>query len=138
VRKAISGKERGDMETVQTDNAPKAIGPYSQAIKAGNFLFTAGQIPLDPATGKLVEGDIRVQTRRVLDNLAAVLTAAGTSAASVVKTTCFLLDMADFPAFNEVYAEMFGEGKPARSTVQVAQLPLGARVEVECIVALGE
>jgi len=126
------------METVQTDNAPKAIGPYSQAIKAGNFLFTAGQIPLDPATGKLVEGDIRVQTRRVLDNLAAVLTAAGTSAASVVKTTCFLLDMADFPAFNEVYAEMFGQGKPARSTVQVAQLPLGARVEVECIVALGE
>ncbi len=126
------------METVQTDNAPKAIGPYSQAIKAGNFLFTAGQIPLDPATGKLVDGDIRVQTRRVLDNLQAVLTAAGTSAASVVKTTCFLLDMADFPAFNEVYAEMFGAGKPARSTVQVAQLPMGARVEVECVVSLGE
>ena len=125
------------METVQTDKAPQAIGPYSQAKKTGNFLFTAGQIPLDPATGKLVEGDIRVQTRRVLENLAAVLTAAGTSAAAVAKTTCFLVDMADFPAFNEVYAEMFGEGKPARSTVQVAGLPMGARVEVECIAVLG-
>jgi len=125
------------METVQTDKAPQAIGPYSQAKKTGNFLFTAGQIPLDPATGKLVEGDIRVQTRRVLENLAAVLTAAGTSAVAVVKTTCFLVDMADFPAFNEVYAEMFGEGKPARSTVQVAGLPMGARVEVECIAVLG-
>lgn len=124
------------METIQTDKAPQAIGPYSQAKKTGNFLFTAGQIPLDPATGKLVEGDIRVQTRRVLDNLAAVLTAAGSSAAAVVKTTCFLTDMADFPAFNEIYAEMFGEGKPARSTVQVAQLPMGARVEVECIAVL--
>ena len=125
------------METVQTDKAPQAIGPYSQAKKTGNLLFTAGQIPLDPATGKLVEGDIRVQTRRVLDNLAAVLTAAGTLAAAVVKTTCFLVDMADFPAFNEVYAEMFGEGKPARSTVQVAGLPMGSRVEVECIAVLG-
>lgn len=124
------------MDIVQTDNAPKAIGPYSQAIKAGEFLFTAGQIPLDPATGKLVEGDIRVQARRVLDNLVAVLEAAGTSTTKVVKTTCFLADMADFPAFNEVYSEFFAATKPARSTVQVAQLPLGAKVEVECIALL--
>ena len=124
------------VEIVQTDNAPKAIGPYSQAIKSGNFVFTAGQIPLDPATGKLVEGDIRVQAKRVLDNLSAVLAAAGSSTAQVVKTTCFLADMADFPAFNEVYAEYFSETKPARSTVQVAQLPLKSRVEVECIALL--
>jgi len=121
------------VEIVQTDNAPKAIGPYSQAIKSGDFVFTAGQIPLDPATGKLVEGDIRVQAKRVLDNLSAVLTAAGSSTAKVIKTTCFLSDMADFPAFNEVYAEYFSANKPARSTVQVAQLPLNARVEVECV-----
>lgn len=125
------------MEIVQTDDAPKAIGPYSQAIKSGDHVFTAGQIPLDPATGKLVEGDIRVQARRVMENLSAVLSAAGSSTAKVVKTTCFLANMADFPAFNEVYAEFFGETKPARSTVQVAQLPLGALVEVECIAAHG-
>jgi 2-iminobutanoate/2-iminopropanoate deaminase len=124
------------MEIVQTDNAPKAIGPYSQAIKGEQYVFTAGQIPLDPATGKLVEGDIRVQAKRVLDNLTAVLDAAGSSMGRVVKTTCFLADMADFPAFNEVYAEYFAETKPARSTVQVAQLPLNARVEVECIALL--
>lgn len=124
------------MEIVQTDNAPKAIGPYSQAIKGEHYVFTAGQIPLDPATGKLVEGDIRVQAKRVLDNLVAVLDAAGTSTAHVVKTTCFLTDLADFPAFNEVYTDYFGAGKPARSTVQVAQLPLNARVEVECIAVL--
>lgn len=123
-------------EIVQTDKAPAAIGPYSQAVKANGMLFTAGQIPLDPATGKLVEGDIRVQTRRVMDNLAAVLAAAGTAPAAVVKTTCFLADMADFPAFNEVYSTLFGETKPARSTVQVAKLPLGALVEVECVAAL--
>jgi 2-iminobutanoate/2-iminopropanoate deaminase len=121
------------MEIVQTDSAPKAIGPYSQAIRSDQYVFTAGQIPLDPATGKLVEGDIRVQAKRVLDNLHAVLDAAGSSMGRVVKTTCFLTDMADFPAFNEVYAEYFGETRPARSTVQVAQLPLNARVEVECI-----
>ncbi len=124
------------MEIVQTDNAPKAIGPYSQAIKGEHYVFTAGQIPLDPATGKIVEGDIRVQAKRVLDNLVAVLEASGTSTAHVVKTTCFLSDMADFPAFNEVYTEYFGAGKPARSTVQVARLPLDARVEVECIAIL--
>jgi len=121
------------MEIVQTDSAPKAIGPYSQAIRSEQYVFTAGQIPLDPATGKLVEGDIRVQAKRVLDNLHAVLDAAGSSMGRVVKTTCFLADMADFPAFNEVYAQYFGETRPARSTVQVAQLPLNARVEVECI-----
>jgi 2-iminobutanoate/2-iminopropanoate deaminase len=124
------------VEIVQTENAPKAIGPYSQAIKSGSYIFTAGQIPLDPATGKLVEGDIRVQAKRVLDNLTAVLAAAGSSTANVVKTTCFLADMADFPAFNEVYSEYFSETKPARSTVGVAQLPLNARVEVECIAVL--
>jgi 2-iminobutanoate/2-iminopropanoate deaminase len=124
------------MEIVQTDNAPKAIGPYSQAIKSEQYVFTAGQIPLDPGTGKLVEGDIRVQAKRVLDNLRAVLDASGSSLGRVVKTTCFLADMADFPAFNEVYAEYFAETKPARSTVQVAQLPLNARVEVECIALL--
>jgi 2-iminobutanoate/2-iminopropanoate deaminase len=124
------------MEIVQTDNAPKAIGPYSQAIKSEHYVFTAGQIPLDPATGKLVEGDIRVQAKRVLDNLRAVLDASGSSLGRVVKTTCFLADMADFPAFNEVYSEYFAETKPARSTVQVAQLPLNARVEVECIALL--
>jgi 2-iminobutanoate/2-iminopropanoate deaminase len=124
------------MEIVQTDSAPKAIGPYSQAIKSEQYVFTAGQIPLDPATGKLVEGDIRVQAKRVLDNLRAVLDASGSSLGRVVKTTCFLADMADFPAFNEVYAEYFADSKPARSTVQVAQLPLNARVEVECIALL--
>jgi 2-iminobutanoate/2-iminopropanoate deaminase len=124
------------MEIVQTDNAPKAIGPYSQAIKSDQLVFTAGQIPLDPSTGKLVEGDIRVQTKRVLDNLVAVLEAAGSSMTQVIKTTCFLSDMADFPAFNEVYAEYFSANKPARSTVQVAQLPLNARVEVECVAQL--
>ncbi len=121
------------MDIVQTDKAPKAIGPYSQAITHGDLVFTAGQIPLDPATGKLVEGDIRVQAKRVLDNLTAVLEAAGSSTAKVLKTTCFLADMADFPAFNEVYAEYFSENKPARSTVQVAKLPLDALVEVECV-----
>ena len=129
-------KKGSGMEIVQTDNAPKAIGPYSQAIKSGQLVYTAGQIPLDPSTGKLVEGDIRVQTKRVLDNLVAVLEAAGSSMAQVIKTTCFLSDMADFPAFNEVYAEYFSANKPARSTVQVAQLPLNARVEVECVAQL--
>src|SRR3954462_4730861 len=130
VSRRTSRTTRERMEIVQTDSAPKAIGPYSQAIKSEQYVFTAGQIPLDPATGKLVEGDIRVQAKRVLDNLRAVLDAAGSSMGRVVKTTCFLADMADFPAFNEVYAEYFGESKPARSTVQVAQLPLNARVEV--------
>lgn len=120
-------------ETIATRNAPAAIGPYSQAIKVDGLLFTAGQIPLDPATGKLVDGDIRAQTERVMENLAAVLRAGGASLASVVKTTCFLADLDDFQAFNEVYGRYFTEQPPARSTVQAARLPAGARVEVECV-----
>jgi len=120
-------------EVVATDKAPSAIGPYSQAVKLGTLVFTAGQIPLDPATGKLVEGDIKAQTERVLLNLTAVLEAAGSSLNRVVKTTCFLTDLGDFGEFNEVYAKHFGSHKPARSTIQAAKLPAGASVEVECI-----
>lgn len=121
------------IRVVATDAAPAAIGPYSQAIVANGFVFTAGQIPLDPSTMKLVEGDISVQTERVIRNLEAVLTAAGSSFDRVVKTTCFLADLADFAAFNDVYRHAFGESPPARSTVQVAKLPLGALVEIECV-----
>ncbi|HUG15511.1 MAG TPA: RidA family protein [Thermomicrobiales bacterium] len=120
-------------EVVATENAPKAIGPYSQAVKLGTLVFTAGQIPLDPATGKLVEGDIKAQTDRVLLNLAAVLEASGSSMSRVVKTTCFLADLGDFADFNEVYGKHFGSNRPARSTVQAARLPAGATVEVDCI-----
>ena len=118
---------------ISTPDAPAAIGPYSQANKAGGFLFTAGQIPLDPSTMKVVDGDITPQTERVMLNLAAVLSAGGASFGSVVKTTCFLANLDDFAAFNAVYARYFGDAKPARSTVQVAKLPLGVLVEVECI-----
>jgi 2-iminobutanoate/2-iminopropanoate deaminase len=118
---------------VQTAAAPAAIGPYSQAIVSGDLVFTSGQIPLDPATGQLVAGDIRAMTERVLDNLGAVLAAAGCTFADVVKTTLFLADMADFAAVNEVYGKRFSAAPPARSTVQVAQLPKGARVEIEAI-----
>lgn len=120
-------------EVIATDNAPGAIGPYSQAIKVGTLVFTAGQIPLDPATGKLVDGDISAQTERVLQNLSAVLEAAGTSLGRVVKTTCFLANLDDFAAFNAVYSTYFTDNKPARSTVQAARLPAGAQVEVECV-----
>ena len=122
---------------VSSDAAPAAIGPYSQAIIAGGFLYTAGQIPLDPKSGQVVEGDIVPQTRRVLDNLQAVLAAAGASWKDVVKTTVFLQDMADFPRMNEVYSAVLGEAKPARSTVQVAALPRGVRVEIELVAHLG-
>lgn len=118
---------------IATDNAPAAIGPYSQAVVANGFLYTAGQIPLDPATGSLVEGDVTAQTERVMANLDGVLTAAGSSFAGVVKTTCFLADLNDFAAFNTVYGRFFQDNPPARSTVQVARLPLGALVEVECV-----
>jgi 2-iminobutanoate/2-iminopropanoate deaminase len=118
---------------IHTENAPKAIGPYSQAIRSGEFIFCAGQIPLDPATMKLVEGDITVQTRRVLTNLGNVLEAAGSSLSRVVKTTVFLADFNDFAAMNAVYAEFFGEQPPARSTIQAARLPAGALVEIEAI-----
>ena len=125
-------------EVIATKAAPAAIGPYSQAIKTNGFLFTAGQIPLDPATGKIVAGDIKAQTERVMENLAAVLAEAGTSFAGVVKTTCFLANLDDFAAFNEVYARYFTSQPPARSTVQAARLPAGAQVEVECVTLLGE
>lgn len=121
------------MKPISTDRAPKAIGPYSQAVHSGGFLFTAGQISLDPATMKLVEGDIDVQAERVFDNLQAVLEEAKLTFADVVKTTVFLLRMSDFAKMNEVYARRFGSHRPARSTVAVAELPAGARLEIDLI-----
>ena len=122
-------------ETVSTDKAPKAIGPYSQGIKAGDFVFTAGQAGVDPAIGKLVEGSIAEQTRQTLKNIQAILEAAGTSLDRVVKCGVFLQDMADFQAMNAVYAEFFPPDKnpPARTTVQAAKLPLGALVEIDAV-----
>jgi 2-iminobutanoate/2-iminopropanoate deaminase len=120
-------------QAIATDRAPTAIGPYSQAIKAGSLLYCSGQIPLDPATGSLVEGDIAAQTRRVFANIEAILSAAGTGLDRVVKTTVFLADMSDFAAMNEVYATYFGSPAPARSTVAAAGLPKGARIEIEVI-----
>jgi len=126
------------IRTLSTEAAPAAIGPYSQATIAGGFLFTAGQIPLDPATMEVVAGDIVPQTRRVLENLQQVLHAAGASWKDVVKTTVFLQDMTDFPRFNEVYEAALGTARPARSTVQVAALPRGVSVEVELVAKLPE
>lgn len=120
-------------ESVHTDQAPAAIGPYSQAIAYGELVFTSGQIPLDPRTGELLRGSIQEETARVLDNLGAVLEAAGASFDTVIKTTIFLTDMGDFQAVNEIYGQKFTGTKPARSTVQVAALPKGARVEIEAI-----
>jgi 2-iminobutanoate/2-iminopropanoate deaminase len=120
-------------DVIATTGAPAAIGPYSQGIKANGFVFTAGQIPIDPETRQLVQGDIAVQTERVMQNLAAILDAAGSSFAKVVKTTCYLVNLDDFAAFNEVYGRYFPVDPPGRSTVQVARLPLGALVEVDCI-----
>lgn len=122
-----------DLNSVHTEAAPQAIGPYSQAMISGNLVFTAGQIPLDPKTGDLVGGDIRQQTTRVLENLKALLEAAGASLQSVVKTTVFLADMSEFASMNEVYASYFGDHKPARSTIQAARLPRDVRVEIEAI-----
>ena len=122
---------------VATDAAPKAIGPYSQAVDLGDLVFLSGQIPLDPATGTLVGGDISVQTRRVLDNLAAILTAAGASFADVVKTTVYLLDMDDFAAMNAVYATYVTAPPPARATVQVSRLPRDVRIEIDVIAKVG-
>ncbi len=124
------------IETVATNGAPRAIGPYSQALRAGGFLFTAGQVGFDPATGELVDGGISQETRQVLQNIRAILEAGGSGLAQVVKTTVFLVDMADFAAMNEVYAEAFGTHRPARSTVAVAALPRGARVEIEAVAAI--
>jgi 2-iminobutanoate/2-iminopropanoate deaminase len=121
------------MKPVATDQAPKAIGPYSQAITVNGFVYTAGQIALDPASGELLRGGIKDQTARVLANLKAVLEAAGSDLSRVVKTTVFLVDMADFNAMNEVYGQVFGDHKPARSTVAVAALPRGARVEIDVV-----
>jgi len=123
-------------DAISTPNAPQAIGPYSQAIRSGNLLFASGQIPIDPATGALVDGDIAVQTRRVLDNVSGVLKAAGATFDSVVKTTVFLADMNDFAGMNAVYGEYFSTPAPARSTVQVARLPKDARVEIEIVAVL--
>ena len=120
-------------EAVRTDGAPKAIGPYEQAIKANGFVYTAGQIPIDPKTGNLIAGDIKEQTRQVMENLKAVLQASGSSLDGVVKATVFLKDMGDFMAMNEVYNEYFGQAKPARSTVAVADLPRNALVEIDLI-----
>jgi 2-iminobutanoate/2-iminopropanoate deaminase len=120
-------------KVTNTPNAPKAIGPYEQAIKVGEFVYASGQIPLDPKTGNIVEGDIRIQTRRVLENLRAVLEASGSSLERVVKTTVFLKNITDFAAMNEVYAEYLGAAKPARSTVAVANLPREALVEIDLI-----
>ena len=123
----------GNRTIVATDRAPAAIGPYSQAVKVGQLVFTSGQVPIDPATKALAPGDIRAQTEQVMRNLGAILDAAGSSFDRVVKTTCFLANLDDFPAFNEVYAKSFPSSPPARSTVHVARLPLGALVEVECV-----
>lgn len=120
-------------KVIQTDKAPKAIGPYSQAIRADSLIYTAGQIALDPATGELVSVSIEEQTRQALTNLRNVLEAAGSSLEHVVKTTVFLKDMNDFPKMNSIYAEFFGENPPARSTVAVAGLPKGGLVEVEAV-----
>jgi 2-iminobutanoate/2-iminopropanoate deaminase len=131
-----SGQYRGFVAArtvIQTVHAPAAVGPYSQAIVDGDRVFLSGQIPLDPVTGKLVEGDIATQTRRVLDNVKAVLEAAGSNLAAVCKTTVFVTDLGHFAELNRTYAEYFTAAPPARSTVQVAALPLGAQVEIEVI-----
>ena len=125
-----------NIRAVQTDKAPAAIGPYSQGIIANGFLFTAGQIALDPASGQIVPGNVVAQTERVLQNLAAILASAGAAWGDVVKTTVFLHDMNDFPLVNEVYARVLGDARPARSTVQVSALPRGVLVEIEAVAAV--
>lgn len=125
-----------ELRRIQTDKAPAAIGPYSQAIIVNNMLYTAGQIPLDPGSMTIVEGGIAEQTDRVMKNLTAILEAAGVTLASVVKTTVFLSDMNEFGAMNEVYGRWFGDHKPARSTVEVARLPKDVKVEIEVVASL--
>jgi 2-iminobutanoate/2-iminopropanoate deaminase len=120
-------------QAVATDNAPKAIGPYSQAIRAGNLLFVSGQVPIDPATGSLIEGDIAAQTRRVMQNLSAILEAGGATLDQVVRCTVYLADMDDFAAMNEVYGSFFKQPAPARATIQAVRLPKDARVEIDVI-----
>jgi 2-iminobutanoate/2-iminopropanoate deaminase len=124
------------MDYVATKHAPKAIGPYSQAVKSGGILYTSGQISLDPATGALVEGDFDAQARRVFENLKAVLAEAGSSYSRVLRATVYLTDLANFQALNAMYAEYFGDHKPARTTVQVSALPKGSLLEIDLIAAL--
>lgn len=126
------------LKTLHTDKAPAAIGPYSQAVIANGFLFTAGQIALDPASGQIVEGDVVAQAEQVFRNLEAILREAGATWAQVAKSTVFLMDMADFPRVNEVYARVMGDARPARSTVQVSGLPRGVRIEIDLVVALAK
>jgi len=134
---ALAGCATAPHEAVATDRAPAAIGPYSQAVRAGDWLFCSGQIPLDPDTGELVRGPIEAQTRRVLDNLAAVLDAAGFDLGDVVKTTVYLRDLGDYAAVNAVYAEYFAGLEPARAAVEVARLPRDVGVEIECVAHRG-
>jgi 2-iminobutanoate/2-iminopropanoate deaminase len=122
-------------KAVHSDGAPRAIGPYSQAVDSGGVVYLSGQIGLDPATGEIVPGGVEAEARRVMENLKAVLAAAGLTTANVVRTTIFLADLADFALVNEIYGDCFGDPKPARSTVQVAALPRGARVEIDAIAA---
>jgi 2-iminobutanoate/2-iminopropanoate deaminase len=124
-------------KVISTDKAPAAVGPYSQAVRVGDFVFAAGQVAIDPAAGKLIESNTAAQTRQALTNLSAVLEAAGSSLNRVVKTTVFLKDMSQFQAMNDVYAEFFPSDPPARSTIEVAALPLGALVEIEAIAVAG-
>lgn len=125
-------------EIIRTEKAPAAIGPYSQAVRAKGLLFCSGQIPFDPATGKMVEGGIEAQTERALKNLEAVLSAGGASISAVVKTTVYLSDLADFPAMNAVYGKFFPKDPPARATIQAAKLPAGAMVEIDAIASVEE
>jgi len=125
-------------QAVSSPGAPQAIGPYSPAIRAGHLLFVSGQVPIDPATGRMVDGDIAAQTRRVFENIGALLTAGGRSFADVARTTVFLADMNDFAGMNEVYGQYFSEPYPARATVQVARLPKDARVEIDVIASYDE
>ena len=123
-------------QVISTSHAPAALGPYSQAIACGDLLFVSGQLPIDPASGQLVEGDIAVRTRRIMDSIAVNASAAGTTISSAVKTTIFLTDLRDFHVVNEAYGRYFPTAPPARSTVQVAALPLGANIEIEMVISL--
>jgi 2-iminobutanoate/2-iminopropanoate deaminase len=125
------------IHSIATGSAPKALGPYSQGIRAGQFVFVSGQVPIDPATGELISGSIGDQTRRALQNIGEILNAAGSSFQQVVRTTVYLADLADFPAMNETYATYFTAPQPARSTIQAANLPKGARIEIDAIAFLG-
>jgi 2-iminobutanoate/2-iminopropanoate deaminase len=137
VRNVFAAKIGHMKKIISTSEAPAAIGPYSQAVRSGRFLFCSGQIPLDPKSGQIISDDIAAQTRRVLDNIAAVLRAEGLTFDNVVKTTIFLTDLGDFQTVNEIYGSYFKQDPPARSTVQISALPKGAKVEIEVIAAAG-